>query len=363
MKNRPIPLLRCLLCCLLLLGLLAACGLLPPEPSSPAGPSDPASGSIATPEATGTLRVHFFDVAQADSALFIAPDGATMLIDAGDVATKQELQEKLKKLGVQKIDILIGTHPHSDHIGGMQQIVENFEIGRIYLPDASHTSKTFQNLLQSIADRKIPTYEAKAGVTFSLGNRVSCQMLAPCQSYDDLNNASAVVHVVYGEVSFLMTGDAETASEADMLKNDPAALASTVLKMGHHGSSTSSSLAFLDAVSPTYAVISCGIGNSYGHPHTETLEHLAARGIVTFRTDELGDICMQTDGVNLSFDKDGQVPAAEADSLAYVYVTESGKTYHKEDCSALSKSKTKKRISLAEAKEQGYSTCKRCFEN
>ena len=255
MKNRSISLLRRLLCCLLLLGLLAACGLLPPEPSSPAEPSEPASGSIAAPDLTGTLSVHFFDVAQADSALFIAPDGATMLIDAGDVATKQELQEKLKKLGVQKIDILIGTHPHSDHLGGMQQIVENFEIGRIYLPDASHTSKTFQNLLQSIADRKIPTYEAKAGVTFALGNRVSCQMLAPCQSYDDLNNASAVVHVVYGEVSFLMTGDAETASEADMLKNDPAALASTVLKMGHHGSSTSSSLAFLDAVSPTYAAL------------------------------------------------------------------------------------------------------------
>lgn len=308
------------------------------------------------------LEVCFFDVDQADSALFRSPDGKTLLIDAGDIATKYTLQEKLKSLQIERIDILIATHPHSDHIGGMQQIIENFEIGCIYLPDAVHTSKLYLSLLDCIEEKEIPVYEAKAGVTFSLGQAVECEIVAPCQSYEDLNNTSAVVHIVYKDISFLMTGDAETLSETDILaETTPVHLRSTVLKAGHHGSSTSSGDAFLDAVSPQYAIISCGIDNSYGHPHTETLERFAARNIKTFRTDELGDIWAVSDGKNISFSQEGVIPETEAEHMQYVYITDSGKTYHKEDCSSLAKSKHK--ITLQEAKEKGYTACKRCFSN
>ena len=308
------------------------------------------------------LEVCFFDVEQADSALFRSPDGKTMLIDAGDVATKYTLQEKLEALQIDRIDVLIATHPHSDHIGGMQQIVENFEIGCVYLPDVVHTSKVYLNLLDCIEEKEIPVYEAKAGVSFSLGETVQCEIVATCQSYEDLNNASAVVHIVYQEISFLMTGDAEILSETDILANtDLANLRSTVLKVGHHGSSSSSGEAFLNAVSPQYAIISCGIENSYGHPHTETLERLAAHNIKTYRTDELGDIQAISDGKSISFSQEGVIPETEAEHMQYVYITDSGKTYHKEDCSSLAKSKH--RITLQEAKEKGYTACKRCFAN
>ncbi len=308
------------------------------------------------------LKIYFFDVGQGDSALFISPDNNTMLIDAGDIETQYLLLEKLENLGIKQIDVLIATHPHSDHIGGMQTIIENFKVNTIYMPDIVHTSKIYLDLLDSISNKNIPVYEAKNNTRFQLGQIVECEFLAPCATYEDLNNSSVVTRIIYGDTSFLMTGDAEAACEADILANhNSPSLKSTLLKIGHHGSDSSTSEAFLDVVSPEYAVISCGIDNSYGHPHTEVLERLAARNILTFRTDKLGDIYLFSDGQNLSFSVPGEIPQTEAENMLYVYITDTGKTYHKEDCSFLSKSKHK--ISLQEAKNNGYIACKRCFNN
>ena len=359
----------CILLILLVLFLLYRFVLTPKTQPADSDISSVISSSVQSSSAEsegsatgGDLQVHFFDVDQADSILFITPDGYTMLIDAGDSGTKYDLLDKLQTLDISTIDVLIATHPHSDHIGGMQVVVENFEIKNFYLPNAEHTSKTYLKLLDAVTEREsIAVHQAKDGITFDLGQYVSCEMLGPVKDYEDLNDSSAVVRVTYGDISFMMTGDAEIPAETDMLMaNDAADFKSTVLKMGHHGSDTSSGNPFLDAVDPQYAIISCGIDNDYGHPNALTLEHLAERKIPTYRTDMLGDIVATTDGKQITFNKPGQIPDVETEILKYVYVTDNGKTYHRENCSSLSKSKN--RITMEQAKENNFTPCKRCFD-
>jgi len=246
------------------------------------------------------LKVHFIDVGQADSILIQTPDGKSMLIDAGNNADGQAVVSYLKGQGVSKIDILVGTHPHEDHIGGMDNVINSFEIGQIYMPKVSHTTKTYEDVLTAISRKGLKITSPTPGSTFSLGE-VRFTILAPNSStYEDMNDYSIVLKMEYGNTSFLFTGDAEQVSENEIIAKGYN-LKADVLKVGHHGSSSSTSQAFLDKVSPKYAVIMVGSDNNYGHPHKETMDKLEAKGIPVYRTDENGTIVATSDGNNITF--------------------------------------------------------------
>ena len=250
--------------------------------------------------ASGTLEVYFFDVGQGDSELIRLPGGETFLIDAGASSTEDELVGELRSLGAETLDLVVATHPHADHIGGMAAVIDAFDVRQVVMPRVSEsdtpTTKTYENLLQSIADKGLTITPAEPGDELLSSGGAVLTVLAPNgEDYGDLNNYSVVLRLTYGEDSFLFTGDAEEASEEEMLSLDWP-LTATVLKCGHHGSETSTSPSFLDAVSPQYAVISCGVDNDYGHPDAVTLEKLEAAGAEVFRTDRQGTILASTDG-------------------------------------------------------------------
>ncbi len=250
--------------------------------------------------ASGTLEVYFFDVGQGDSELIRLPGGENILIDAGTSSTEDELVGELRSLGAETLDLVVATHPHADHIGGMAAVIDAFDVRQVVMPRVSEsdtpTTKTYENLLQSIADKGLTITPAEPGDELLSSGGAVLTVLAPNgEDYGDLNNYSVVLRLTYGEDSFLFTGDAEEASEEEMLSLDWP-LTATVLKCGHHGSETSTSPAFLDAVSPQYAVISCGVDNDYGHPDAVTLEKLEAAGAEVFRTDRQGTILASTDG-------------------------------------------------------------------
>lgn len=342
---------------LIILGVAFYNHFLKKEASVPASPS----GSVSLEN--GELTVVFIDVGQGDSILVISPDKKAMLIDAGEKSEADHIEDVLREYEVEKIDVLVATHPHSDHIGGMQSIVEAHEIGMIYMPNATHTSATFKNLLNALSEKDVSTKQARSGMEIDLGAGVTCEILGPVsEEYVNLNNYSVVIKLTYDQVSFLFTGDAEKDAEEELIQEYGDHLASTVLKLGHHGSSTATVGRFLTYVNPSFAVISCGLNNSYGHPHTEVLFELKAYEILTYRTDELGDIAARTDGKTVAFDKEGAVPEPDAADLENVYVTTSGKAYHKEGCSLI-QGKQVTKLLLKEARTQGYTACQNCFSN
>lgn len=242
------------------------------------------------------IRVYFFDVGQADSILFISKN-ETMLIDAGTNETGNRVVENLRELGITKLNYLIGTHPHEDHIGGMDDIINNFEIEHIYMPKIQTNTKTFEDVLDSISQKGLKITAPKQGSTFMVGD-IQCEVML-CGSgteeeqKENLNLSSIVIRSVYGEQSFLLMGDAEAANEKSRTWPE-----TTVLKVGHHGSTTSSSSTFLNQIKPQIAIISCGKDNSYGHPKQTILNRLQKLGTNIYRTDEKGTIMMISDGKN-----------------------------------------------------------------
>lgn len=249
----------------------------------------------------GTVVVHFLDVGQGDSEFIQLPGGKCMLIDAGTAEYGAVIADRISEMGYTKIDYLIATHPHADHIGGMKEIVECFDIGEIYMPRAETNTKTYENLLLAVSDKGYSINTAKAGKVMFSENDVTAEFLAPgSAAYEDLNNYSAVVKMQYGSNSFLFMGDAEELSEQEILnKYSNEELKADVLKVGHHGSDTSSSTAFINAVSPEYAVIEVGKGNKYNHPHYETMNKLSESGAEILRTDSQGNIYVISDKNNI----------------------------------------------------------------
>jgi len=251
---------------------------------------------------TSLLKVHFIDVGQGDSVLILTPSGKTMLIDGGKNDKGHLVKEYIGSLGVNKIDVVVGTHPHEDHIGGLDVIVDNFDIGSIYLPKKSTTTKTFEDLLVSIKNKGLKIKTAAADTGINIDPEINIQMLAPISTnYDDINNYSAVIKVTYKSSSFLFTGDAEALSEKEILSKG-CDIKADVLKVGHHGSNSSTTSKFLKEVSPDFAIISVGLNNEYNHPHQATLKRLSSANVRIYRTDKHGTITALSDGNTIRFE-------------------------------------------------------------
>ena len=260
--------------------------------------------SIAADTAGGSsfdFAVHYLDVGQGDSELIIA-GGCSVLIDAGEREYGTAVLKAIKDLGVEKLDYIIATHPHSDHIGGMAEVIENMDVGKMIVPkvpsELTPTSAAYERMLKAVKKKGLKLTQAKAGDTYTVGN-AEMTILGPIGSnYEDLNDFSVVCKVTYKDTSFLFTGDASFPSEDDMTASGED-LSADVLKVGHHGSTTSSGRGILAAVQPSVCVISCGAGNSYGHPHEKALNRIRKYTDKIYRTDLDGAISIFSDGSKL----------------------------------------------------------------
>lgn len=253
---------------------------------------NPNSGLSSSPY----LKVHFLNVGQGDSIFIQSPNGRNVLIDAGEKEYGPGISNYLRNQGVQKLDLLIATHPHADHIGGMTQIVREFEIGLIYMPYISNNTAIFQDLLLAIQQKKEDILFAKAGAKINLDQALDIVFLAPGgDAYGNINDYSAVIKITFKQTSFLLCGDAGIASEEEILSLNTE-LHADVIKIAHHGSSTSTSIRFLERVRPELAIISVGRGNAFGLPSTELIRRLAAFNIGILRTDINGTIILTSDG-------------------------------------------------------------------
>lgn len=246
------------------------------------------------------LQVHFIDVGQSE-AILVRSGSYSALIDAGENDQGSKVVSYIASLGIKSLDVVIATHPHSDHIGGMDDVIRAFDVGTIIFPDIADevmsTTKTYTDLLMAIAQKGYKITLASPGDVYSLGE-ANLYILGPVKHYDDLNNYSVVSKLVLGEVSFLFTGDIEKKAEDDIVLSGQN-ISANVLSSPHHGSHTSSSDDFLRKVLPEYVVISCGIDNSYGHPRRETIEAYNAFGIEIYRTDLDGTVVVSTDGKDI----------------------------------------------------------------
>lgn len=250
-----------------------------------------------------TLRVNYIDVGQGDSILIQLPNKETMLIDAGEAYEVDNVINYLNNLGIKKIDYVVGTHPHTDHIGGLEEVINTFDIGSIYMPRASSTSKTYEDLLTTISNKGLKIKTAKSGVVVLDDDNLKLEFIAPnSDSYSELNNYSAVLKLTYLDNTFLFMGDAETLSEDEITYDVDA----DVIKVGHHGSDSSSGIEFVKKVSPEYAIIMVGEGNSYNHPYQSIIDRYESVGAKVLRTDLDGNIVCDSDGVDVtcSGDKD-----------------------------------------------------------
>lgn len=246
----------------------------------------------------GTLTVTWLDVGQGDAAV-IQCGGQSMLIDGGKPEKSSYMYAWLQQHGLSYLDVIVATHVDADHIGGLSGALNYASVGTAYCPVTTGTTETFQSFVKYLAQRGKQITVPTAGETFALGG-AQVQILGPLHRAEDSNDNSIVLKVSFGATSFLFTGDAERAEEQDLL-NAGVNLQSTVLKVGHHGSDTSTSYPFLRAVAPQYAVISVGAGNSYGHPTEAVLSRLRDAGVTTFRTDMQGEITAVSDGQTINF--------------------------------------------------------------
>lgn len=272
-----------------------------PGPNNNATAGGPVNGipSVTDPN---YLTVHYIDVGQAD-AILVACGGEYMLIDAGETDSEDRAIHYLQDQGIQRIDLVVATHAHSDHIGEMDDVLEAIPADTVWYPDYRHGTKTETDFLAAAEGCGARLYEPDLGERYDLGG-ATVTVLGPVAEYDKPNDMSIVLLVQFGDDRFLFTGDLENedAAENDLIAYwGDDALKADVLKVGHHGSHSSTSYHFLRAVAPAYAVISVGEGNSYGHPHKETIDILSQAQVYVYRTDTMGTVVAVSDGENISF--------------------------------------------------------------
>lgn len=248
-------------------------------------------------KSSNNLEIYFLDVGQADSILIRYLDN-NILIDAGNNEDGSLLVEYFKSLGISTFNYAIGTHAHEDHIGGMDNIINSFKIEHYLMPKAISTSKTFEDVLDSLENNKVSVEVPVVDSEFYVGD-LKFKVIYVGEDEDDLNNSSIVLKLTYKNTSYLFMGDATSKVEKEILDKD---IKSDVLKVGHHGSQYSSTAHFLKAVEPSFAIIQCGAGNSYGHPKEVTLNKLNKIGAKIYRTDLDHTIRLISDGTNISFD-------------------------------------------------------------
>ena len=259
-------------------------------------------GAVFQPQQTASdgsmpVRVDFFDVGQGDCTL-ISANGKHILIDAGENDQADRVVAYLRQKNIEKLDIVIATHPHSDHIGGLDVIVSRFEVGQVIMPKLSEeqtpTTKTYLDLLTAIADKNVKVKRAEPGEVIEIGGG-RLEIRGPLSTYTDINNSSVTARYVYDGVSFWIAGDCSKEAEKDLLSQNKVDK-TPVYKVSHHGSNTATTQKFLDKLQPDYCVISLGADNSYGHPHKEISDRLKKLGIPVYRTDLNGTVTIETDG-------------------------------------------------------------------
>lgn len=326
-----------------------------PTPEEPAPPTTP----------TGLMTVHFIDVGQGDAILIQTPS-QNVLIDGGERGNT--VIDYLKKQSVKNLDLVIGTHPHSDHIGGLINVLQTIPVKEVIDPGVVHTTKTFEDYLTLIDEKDVVFTEGRAGMSRDLGDGATLQVLHPSSPPGShLNDASIVTKITFGQVSFMLSGDAEESSEKEIL-NRGYNLRSTILKVGHHGSRTSTTSSILNAVSPEVAVIMAGKGNTYGHPHDDTLAKLDNAGVKIYRTDVHGTIVITTDGqryevnVKEAYQYNPPKEPEPASRNQYVGSVKSDK-YHYPECIHAKNISTGNEISFStvqDARSAGYDPCGVC---
>lgn len=339
-------------------------------------------------ESKENLEVHFIDVGQGDATLIRQGEHA-MLIDAGDNSKGTAVQAYLQMQNIEKLDYVIGTHPDSDHIGGLDVILYKFEWDTVMMPDVDKDTRTYEDVIKVIQDKNRQVTVPKAGETYSLGMAEFTIVCPQKNDYgDNSNNYSIGLRLEFGENHFLFTGDAEEEAEQDMLASGMD-LSADVFKAAHHGSDTANTEDFLETVDPDAVVISCGVENSYGHPRAAVMNQLRQMGVEVYRTDEQGTIVVYSDGENIIWNcsaseswKAGEPtvsdagqetsqlqeelqkePGQEVDNAAYVLNTNTGK-FHKPSCSSVEQISEKNREYTNKSREEmieaGYEPCKRC---
>ncbi len=342
-----------LLAALLLAAFLTACGFLP-QAQPPAAPVETAEDGFS---------ILFLDVGQAD-AMLLTCGAAHMLVDGGNAEDSNLVASVLAQRGIETLDYVVCTHAHEDHAGGLSGALRTVEAETILAPVTAAENRPFTSFAEAAAAQGVPITVPSADETFALGD-AQVEILGPREDYSETNNTSLVLMVTYGETRFLLTGDMEAKAERDLIEAG-CDLDADLLKVGHHGSSTSTSYVFLNEVMPRYAVIQCGKDNDYGHPHEEVLSRLRDADVQLYRTDLQGDILAVSDGVTITVTTDRNAdaetnPTAQAPEADYYIGNTRSQKFHRPACGSLPAEQNRILFEeRAEAVAAGYAPCGQC---
>lgn len=343
--------------------LLSGCGLDPVVPMSPPGTAFTQTEAAQIAESSaGELQVHFIDVGQADCVL-LCTGGHAMLIDGGNVDDSSLVASYLLGLGIEELSCVVATHPHEDHAGGLGGVMAVFPVETVYVTTTTYASKCYDDFIGYTDQQGLTPVIPQPGDVYHLGE-CDITFLGPVQSYADTNNTSLVCRADFRDCSFLFTGDMETDAEGDLLDSG-ADVSCDVLKVGHHGSSTSTGYRFLYAADPDWAVISCGQGNSYGHPHDEVISRLEDADVSCYRTDLTGTVVAVTDGNAITFTAGSPAVSPSASQTAQaVYIgNKNSHKFHLPTCANLPKEENRVEFSdYADAISSGYQPCGGCLK-